>query len=54
MFVLDVEVEVELPRAGILRKVPFLVREGQTNLDGLEQVDVTPQRLVVVIRGGLE
>jgi len=52
--ILDVKVEVELPSAGILRKVPLLVRESQPNLDRLEQVDVAPHRLVMVIRRGLE
>jgi len=52
--VLGVKVEVELPGAGILRKVPLLVCESQSYLDRLEQVDVTPHRLVMVIRRGLE
>jgi len=52
--VLGVKVEVKLPGAGILRKVPLLVRESQPNLDRLEQVDVTPHRLVMVIRQGFE
>ena len=54
MPVLDVKVEVELPGTGILRKVPLLVRESQPDLDRLEQVNVTPHRLVMVIRRGLE
>ena len=51
---LDVKVKVELPGADIQRKVPFLVRKGQPNLDCLEQVDITPHRLVMIIRRGLE
>ena len=54
MPVLDVKVKVELPGADILWKVSFLVRKGQSDLDGLEQVDVAPHRLVMIIRRGLE
>jgi len=52
--VLDIKVEVELPGTGVLRKDPLFVRESQPDLDRLEQVDVTPHRLVMVIRRGLE
>jgi len=52
--VLDVKVKVELPGADILRKASFLVREGQPDLDCLEQVYVAPHCLVVIIRRGLE
>lgn len=51
---LYVKVEVELPCADILGKVSFLIREGQPDLDRLEQVDVAPHRLVMVVRRGLE
>jgi len=54
MAVLDVKVKVKLPGTDILRKASFLVREGQPDLDRLEQVYVTPHRLVVIIRRGLE
>ena len=54
MPVLDVKVEVELPGANILREVSLLVCKGQPNLDRLEEVDVAPHRLVMVIRRGLE
>ena len=46
--------KVELPGADILWEVPFLVRESQPDLVRLEQVDVAPHRLVMVIRRGLE
>ena len=51
---LDVEVKVELPGADIKRKVPFLVRKSQPDLDRLEQVDIAPHRLIMIIRRGLE
>jgi hypothetical protein len=51
---LDVKVKVELPGADILRKISLLICKGQSNLDRLEKVDVTPHRLVVIIRRGLE
>ena len=54
MLVLGVKVEIELPCAGVLREVSLLVRESQPDLDRFEQVDVTPHRLVMVIRRGLE
>jgi hypothetical protein len=47
-----VELEVELPRA-LVWKVALLVRKGDTKLDELEQVDVAPHRLVVVVGTGL-
>lgn len=47
-----VELEVELPRA-LVWKVALLVRKGDTELDELEQVDVAPHRLVVVVGTGL-
>lgn len=46
--------KVELPGADIQRKIPFLVRKGQPDLDCLEQVDIAPHRLVMIIRRGLE
>ena len=51
---LDAEVEVELPRGHVLWVVPVLVRDGEADLDDLQQVDVTPHGLVVVVGGGLE
>lgn len=47
-----VELEVELPRA-LVWKVTLLVRKGDTELDELEEVDVAPHRLVVVVGTGL-
>lgn len=46
--------KVELPGADILREVSFLVRKGQPDLNRLEQVNITPHRLVMIIRRGLE
>ena len=48
------ELEVELPSGNVLGKVTVLIRERDPNLDDLEKVDVTPHRLVVVVRGCLE
>ena len=46
--------EVELPCGHVLGVVPILVRDGQADLDDLQQVDVTPHGLVMVVGGGLE
>lgn len=50
----DAELEVELPRRDILRKVPFLVCECDPDLNEFQEVDITSHGLVVVVRGGLE
>ena len=51
----QVELEVELPGGGsVLRQFAVLVEERQAKLDDLEQVDVTTQELVLVIRRRLE
>lgn len=52
--VLDVEVKVKLPGADILREVSFPICKGQPDLYRLEEVDVTPHRLVMIVRRGLE
>lgn len=46
---LDAEPKVELPRANPGRELAPLVRQGQSELDDPQQVDVAPQRLVVVV-----
>src|SRR5712671_6099079 len=48
------EMKVELPGRHVLGVVPVFVGERETNLNDLEQVDVTSHRLVVVVRRGLE
>lgn len=47
--VVDAELEVELPRADARGELAVLVAQGQTELNDPEQVDVTPEGLVVVI-----
>ena len=50
----EVELEVELPGGGAGWIISFLVHEGQTQLDDLEQVHVTPQQLVLVVHRAAE
>ena len=45
----EIENEVELPSAYVLRHVPVLIRERQTDLYDTQEIDVTPHRLVVVV-----
>lgn len=52
--VLDAKVEIELPCRDILRVVPILIRQGEPDLNDLEQVDIASHRLVMVVRGCLE
>lgn len=52
--VLYTEVKVELPGRHILWWCPVLIREGKTDLNNLEQIDVTAHCLVMIIRRGLE
>lgn len=47
--VVDAELEIELPCADARRELAILVAQGQAELDDSEQVDVTPEGLVVVI-----
>lgn len=51
---LDTEVKIELPGRDILWQVPVLVCEGEPHLNNLEQVDVTPHGLVMVVGRRLE
>jgi len=44
---LEVEFEIELPGANAGWKGASLIGEGEAELDDLEEVDVTPQGLVV-------
>jgi hypothetical protein len=48
------ELEVELVGADVGRQLALLVGEGEAQLDDLEQIDVGPDRLVVVVGGRLE
>lgn len=52
--VVDAESEVELPCADVGRQVTVLVAQCDAELNEFEQVDVTAQRLVVVVRRTLE
>lgn len=46
----EVELEVELPGGDAVRgQVRLLVHESQTQLDDLEEVNVTAQKLVLVV-----
>lgn len=47
--VVDAELKVELPRADARGEFAVLVAQSQAELDDPEQVDVTPQSLVVVV-----
>lgn len=51
---LDAETKVELPCANVRRRVALLIAQCDAELDELEQIDVTPQCLVVIIAGPLE
>lgn len=51
---LDAEVKVKLPCRHVLRVISVFVRECESDLDDLEQVNVAPHGLIVVIRGCLE
>ena len=51
----QVELEVELPsRRTRVRKLPFVVEEGETELDDLQKIDVASQQLVLVVGRRLE
>lgn len=45
----EVELEVELPRRRPEGIVSVLVHERKAELDDLQEVDVTPQQLVLVV-----
>lgn len=47
-----VELEVELPCAGILGYISVLVCKGNAQLDHLEQINITAQCLVVIVCRG--
>jgi hypothetical protein len=47
---LEIELEVELPRTVALGKIPVRIGESQTKLDDLQQINVTSQSLVLVVR----
>lgn len=51
---LDTEVEIELPGRDVLWQVPVLVCESEPHLNDLEQVDITPHGLVMVVGRRLE
>jgi hypothetical protein len=51
---LDAKREVELPRADSWCQLAVLVRKGDTELNDPEQVDVTPEGLVVVVARATE
>ena len=45
----DVKLEIELPCRDVLREIALLVCECDADLDELEEVDVAPHGLVVVV-----
>lgn len=45
----EVELEVELPRRRARRIVPIFVHKREAELDDLQEVDITPQQLVLVV-----
>jgi len=47
---LETKLEIELPGAGILWHIAILVREGDTKLDHLQKINITPEGLILVIR----
>lgn len=47
---LRAELEVELPGRPLLWVIPIFICQRYSDLYDLEQVDVTPHRLVVVVR----
>lgn len=50
----EIELEVELPRRRAGRIVAILVHEREAELDDLQQVDVAPQQLVLVVHCAAE
>lgn len=51
---LDAEMEVELPGADVLRSVTILVCKCDADLYDLQQVNIAPHSLVVIVRRSLE
>lgn len=47
-----VELEVELPCAGILRDISVFVCKGNAQLDHLEQIDIAAQSLIMIVGRG--
>lgn len=47
--ILQVEFEVELPRATTRSKGTIIVRKGETKLDDLEQVHIATEGLVMIV-----
>lgn len=48
-YIPDAKLEVKLPCRDVLRKVAFFVREGNANLDELQEIDVASHCLVVIV-----
>lgn len=46
---LGIEFEVELPRSALIWLVPIFVCQRDSDLDDLQEVHITPQRLIMVI-----
>ena len=49
-----VELEVELPSAGILGYVAILIRKGHAELDHFEKIHIAAKCLVMVVSRGAE
>ena len=48
--VLEVKVEIELPGWAAVRHIPLAVTESDAQLDQAQQVHITTQSLVLVVR----
>lgn len=54
VFILEVKLEVELPRAATLSKNTMVIGEGKTKLNDLKQVNIATQGLIVIVSSGSE
>lgn len=50
----EVELKIKLPRCGAGRIVSIFVHEGEAELDDLQEVDVAPEQLVLVVHCAAE
>lgn len=53
-YVLDAEREVKLPCRHVLWVIPFLICQGKPDLNDLEEVDIAPHGLIMVVWRSLE
>lgn len=50
----EVKLKIKLPRCGAGRIVSIFVHEGEAELDDLQEVDVAPEQLVLVVHCAAE